>query len=95
MITIYLRFADRAEALGVLAATLGYGPAGEAGAQWWPTTGTSAGTRYDLDFLADQGVIASSGEDLVNLLWWGPAEDVPDFGGHVVSPATPSCTFAL
>ncbi|MFG1400326.1 hypothetical protein [Xanthobacter sediminis] len=95
MNTIHLKFADRAEALAALAALLGYGPQQDGTGQWWPTTGTAGGIRYDLCFLADQGVTTGSDGDHVNLLWWGDAAGAPDFGAHVVMPQTPSAVFAV
>ncbi|MFG1478596.1 hypothetical protein V5F53_07985 [Xanthobacter sp. V4C-4] len=95
MITLHLRFADRAEALCVLAAVLGYDSTAEGpGGREQLPAGMRAGVRYDLCFLADQGVAAGSAADHVNLLWWGEAADTPDFGAHVVTPATPRCGFS-
>lgn len=94
MNTIHLKFADRAEALSALTAVLGYGPQADGAALWWPTAGTTGGVRYDLCFLADQGVATGGDGDHVNLLWWGDKETAPDFGAHVVVPQTPSAIFA-
>lgn len=95
MSTIFLHFADRAEALSVLGATLGYAStAPEPGApEAWPT-GWCEGIRYDLAFLADHGVACGSAGDHVNLLWGGAPEALPDFGAHQLAPVTPSCLFA-
>ena len=92
MQTIYLRFGDRAAALAVLAAGLGYGPAIDPeGGETWPSTGFATGTRFDLVFIGE--IRAPTGEIIdtpfgpspvsaplpgyhVDLLWWG--DDTPD-----------------
>lgn len=90
---LYLRFGGRVEALAALAAVLGHGPEADDDGEVYPSTGTHAGTRYDLCWLVDAGVIAAGGAELVNLLWWGEAATAPDFGAAAVVPATPSCLF--
>lgn len=94
MTTIFLRFSDRAEAIMVLSAVLGFdGEQTEDGRQMW-SSGLHEGERYHLSFLSDMGVICGAAGDHVNLLWPGPAETAPDFGAYVVAPATPSCVFS-
>ncbi|MFG1479179.1 hypothetical protein V5F53_11015 [Xanthobacter sp. V4C-4] len=94
MSILYLTFPDRAAALAALAAALGYETSAEApGGAEGVTCGSFGGTRYDLCFLADAGVIAPGGVDLVNLRWWGAPEAAPDFGAAVVAPLTPSAAF--
>lgn len=95
MTTIHLRFASRTEALSVLGAMLGYQSTADApGGKEMLPVGACAEVRYDLCFLADQGVTAGADADRVNLLWWGDAAHAPDFGAHAVTPATPDCCFA-
>jgi hypothetical protein len=96
MTTIYLRFSDRAEALAALGATLGYASsAPEPGGPEQVPLGWRDGLRYDLCFLADQGLVTEGEGDLVNLLWWGEGASAPDFGACQVVPVTPRCGFAL
>lgn len=95
MHTIYLCFADRAAALATLASVLGYQSSAEVpGGRETTPGGTSGTVRYDLCFLADAGVPMSTSGDYVNLLWLADAASAPDFGAAVVTPATPSCSFA-
>lgn len=93
MDTIYLRFADRTEREAMLLARLGFTAVYDEAGRAAFTSGHLGGVRYDLCFLADQGVAAGEG-DLVNLLWWGEAGTAPDFGAHAVAPAMPACVFA-
>lgn len=91
MLTIYLRYKDRSAALSALSGILGYTTtSGDDGREMYPT-GRMNGVRYDIDFLSDNGLLAS-GSELVNILWWGDAP--PDFGSAKVDPVTPNCTFA-
>ncbi|WP_454915821.1 hypothetical protein [Xanthobacter sediminis] len=94
MVTIYLRFADRAEALAVLSKVLGFMAVPDETGRVTFTAAHLDGVRYDLCFLADQGVATGDGGDHVNLLWWGEAGSAPDFGAHAMVPATPACVFA-
>lgn len=72
MTTIYLRFADRAEACTVLAGALGYDPTqDDLGRQVW-SAGTHEGQLYHLCFLVDHGACVSTAGDHVNLKWPGP-----------------------
>ena len=108
--TIYLRCTSLGEAVLLLAAVLGYGPEHDldTGREIWPGAGRAPdGTRYDVDFVgtlhAPTGAVIETDEGPtpvlapiegyhVNVLWWG--ETPPDFGSAVVTPATPSRTFA-
>lgn len=96
MVTIYLRFSDRAEALATLAAVLGHvGSAAQEDGREMTTSGWFAGTRYDLCFLSDHGVPTSTSGEHVNFLWWGTQASAPDFGASLIAPQTPRCCFAL
>lgn len=96
MTTIFLRFADRAEACAVLAAALGVDTAeDEAGRQSW-SAGDHEGVHYDLCFLADGGVYVSTPGDHVNLKWPGPlpvtlADALAPY--TLPEPATPAVVF--
>lgn len=71
MTTVYLRFADRAEACTVLAGALGYDPTqDDLGRQVW-SAGTWEGQLYHVCWLADHGAYVSTAGDHVNLLWPG------------------------
>ena len=95
MHTLYLCFADRAAALAALASVLGYqSSAEEPGGREMLPVGMFGPVRYDLCFIADAGVPMTTSGDHVNLLWWGDAASAPDFGAHIATPATPSCSFA-
>jgi len=95
MITIFLKFSDREEALSVLSSQVGYQTsASEVGGTELNPVGFIGSTRYDLCFLRDASVSVSGTGDHVNLLWWGAPEIIPDFGSYVVTPMTPNCTFA-
>lgn len=94
MATIFLRFADRAEALSVLAATLSFdGMRGEDGRQAY-SSGQLGEVHYHLCFLTDAGVVAGAGEEPVNLLWTDQITIPPALNAYVVAPASPRCVFA-
>lgn len=94
MTTIYLRFVDRAQALSVLGAVLGFdGTQGEDGRQVL-SCGVSGGVCYHLCFLADAGVAVGAGEDHVNLLWPDETSVPPDLDAYAAAPGSPSCVFA-
>lgn len=96
MTTIFLRFADRAEAVSTLASLLGFDTEQDQDGKQIYSSGLYGGgeeTRYHLSFLADMGVASLASGDLVNLLW-PDGVTAPDFGSFVIEPATPSCVFA-
>lgn len=87
MTTIYLRFANRTEALATLTDRLG----------WSPSDGTThnppGAARSDICFLEDVGLPGTPDNGfLVNILWHD--ENPPDFGLFAVCPTTPNCVFA-
>lgn len=104
MQTIHLKFPDRATALTVLGATLGFASMADVPGGPEPVTaGLHGVTRYDLCFLGDLGLVAQSEgaerSDLINLLWWGSTAELDamvsgSLSAHVVEPLTPTCVFA-
>lgn len=93
MTTIFLRFADRAEAISTLGSLLGFDTEQDQDGKQLYSSGLYEGARYHLSFLADMGVSAGASGDLVNLLW-PDGVTAPDFSAYAIEPATPSCVFA-
>lgn len=92
MTTIFLRFADRAEALSQLGSLLGFDTEQDQSGKQLYSSGLYEGARYHLSFLSDMGVASLASGDLVNLLWPDGITS-PDFGAYAIDPTTPSCVF--
>jgi hypothetical protein len=105
MITIYLKFNSKEEALLKLNSVINYAQIDIDGMLIYPTTGEFNNIRYDLDFVGE--IRKETGEYIddipvsttipgyhVNVLWWGSIEDMPDFGANIISPNTPTRIFA-
>lgn len=95
MSTIFLRFADRVEALSVLGEALGFDGTQDGDGRQINSSGISGGQRYHLCFLADAGVTTGGGGDHVNLLWIDEPIGAPDLSAYVVTPMSPSCVFQV
>lgn len=97
MTTIFLRFADRAEAISTLGPLLGFDTEQDQDGKQLYSSGLYGGgeeTRYHLRFLVDAGVPMDDDADYVNVLW-PDGITLPDFGTYIVTPTNPRNKFQI
>lgn len=88
MSTIFLRFADRSEAISVLSSRLDFDTEQDQDGKQVNSSGVYNGVRYYISFLVDAGVPMADASDYVNVLW-PDGVTPPDFDAYIVTPDSP------